>query len=225
MQTCCTCRGCGVVFWRKLGKRNKGLYHSRQCAFAHHAAGGNRRKPKPKQLKPPTPLRTCAVCGTEHVTRSQTCSPECKVELSRRKSKAYYLKSRTAKTERACLECGKFFTPEYGSKRRTFCKLQCQRRATRRIAKAIRKARKRKVIAERFDPLEILRRDKHRCQLCGVATPARLRGKMVPNAPEVDHIIPLALGGCHSYENTQCLCRKCNHNKRNTTRGQLRLAM
>ncbi|MFC5490617.1 HNH endonuclease [Dokdonella soli] len=29
----------------------------------------------------------------------------------------------------------------------------------------------------------------------------------------MDHVIPLSLGGTHTWHNTQCLCRSCNVSK------------
>ncbi len=66
---------------------------------------------------------------------------------------------------------------------------------------------------ETFDPILALDRDGWRCQICGVKTPKKLRGTFKPNAPELDHIIPLAQGGAHSPANTQCACRACNLDK------------
>jgi hypothetical protein len=63
---------------------------------------------------------------------------------------------------------------------------------------------------ESVNPKEVFIRDFWKCQHCGKATPERLRGMMKDSAPELDHILPLVLGGAHSYFNTQCLCRKCN---------------
>lgn len=214
--TRCVCAGCGVVFWRKLTARNKGLYHSRQCAFDHHAVGGNRRKRKPKQPKP-LPIRVCVHCGTEFARRQRACSAKCE--------RLYLISLKPKKCARACRECGRFFTPDYGDHRSSFCSPACQKRQHRRISKALRRARGRKTTTERFDPLEVLRRDRYRCQLCGRATPSRLRGRMVDNAPELDHIVPLAQGGAHTYDNTQCACRACNITKCDSVRGQFRLAM
>jgi endogenous inhibitor of DNA gyrase (YacG/DUF329 family) len=56
-----------------------------------------------------------------------------------------------------------------------------------------------------------------------VPTPKSLRGTFVDNAPELDHIIPLSLGGTHTKSNTQLLCRKCNRIKGATSSGQLRM--
>ena len=100
----------------------------------------------------------------------------------------------------------------------------CSDRALGRIAKATRRARLRGVVGgDRIDPITILDRDKWRCQKCGIKTPRGLRGTINDNAPEVDHLIPLSLGGEHKETNLQCLCRKCNQGKGATAWGQMRL--
>lgn len=75
------------------------------------------------------------------------------------------------------------------------------------------KRRSLEVSVKPFDPIEVLERDGWRCYLCGVDTPRSLRGQMAPNAPEIDHVIPLAAGGEHSMANTRCACRHCNGKK------------
>ncbi|MBU2249718.1 MAG: HNH endonuclease, partial [Gammaproteobacteria bacterium] len=62
------------------------------------------------------------------------------------------------------------------------------------------------------------------CQLCGVKTRPDIKNQYHPKRPELDHIVPLSLGGEHTKQNTQCLCRQCNMTKNNTGVGdQLRL--
>jgi len=123
-----------------------------------------------------------------------------------------------------CKECGVEFWTEYGNKRRVFCSDECARRNQKRKTKATRRARKKGLGYESFDPLDVFKRDKWTCQMCGAKTPKKYRGTCDDRAPELDHIIPLALGGEHSMRNTQCLCRKCNGDKGATARGQLRIA-
>ncbi|MGE3807155.1 MAG: HNH endonuclease [Gemmataceae bacterium] len=98
-------------------------------------------------------------------------------------------------------------------------------KAHKRARRKADKYRRRASVIERFDPLEVLARDRWRCQLCGVKTPERLRGTYQPNAPELDHIIPIALGGSHSRANTQCACRSCNGTKGARELGQLLLVV
>jgi len=77
---------------------------------------------------------------------------------------------------------------------------------------------------ELVSPHEVFKRDKWRCRACGCKTPKELRGTIEPNAPELDHVIPLSLGGPHTRKNLQCLCRSCNSKKSAKYEGQLAFA-
>jgi len=80
------------------------------------------------------------------------------------------------------------------------------------------------VISEYFDPIEVLVRDGYICQLCGKKTRPDFKNSYHPLYPNLDHIIPLNLGGVNTKENTQCLCRGCNVKKGYTGTGdQLRM--
>lgn len=122
--------------------------------------------------------------------------------------------------------CGKFMQPVHYVRQCDECRQQNRlqaRRKGRRIRKGIERARLRFAKVERVDPMEVFDRDRWRCHLCGIKAPKRLRGTYHANAPELDHIIPLAAGGEHSMRNTACSCRKCNGAKGAKPMGQLRL--
>lgn len=119
-----------------------------------------------------------------------------------------------------CRRCGVLFCPLFGRGTAALasCSPQCQAelKAVNNRKKAhVYKARRRGAMVESFDPLAILERDGWRCQICGIDTPKRLRGTFAPNAPEVDHVIALSLGGAHAAWNAQCACRRCNVRKSN----------
>lgn len=218
----CTCRHCGKEFQPK--KIDRDQYCSRECAFAYRQLHGfpERRKPKRETI----PLPTCEICGKPCKRKgAKTCSDECRKEHERRKSREWFeSRSQRDRSPRPCKECGAMFVPEYGNKRRLFCSEECQSKQAKRIGKATRKARIRHASSvESVDPLMVFRRDGWRCKLCGCRTPKRLRGTTDERAPELDHVVPLALGGDHSYANTQCLCRKCNQSKGASVAGQLSL--
>jgi 5-methylcytosine-specific restriction endonuclease McrA len=92
--------------------------------------------------------------------------------------------------------------------------------SAKRAGRQVRRHRERVATVERFDPLEVLKRDGWRCHLCGCRTPQSRRGSYAPNAPELDHIVPLARGGAHSRANTACACRRCNLAKSDSILGQ-----
>lgn len=196
------CVYCGSEF------KGKGKYCSDEC----------RNKSKIKS-------RVCPVCGKEFYATGtrKMCSDECR-RIRANKSIRQYSMGNFIPKKVVCKECGVEFWTEYGNKRRVFCSDECARKNHKRASKAVRRARKKGLGYESFDPLDVFKRDRWTCQMCGAKTPKTYRGTCDDRAPELDHIIPLALGGEHSMRNTQCLCRKCNGDKGATARGQLRIA-
>ena len=66
-------------------------------------------------------------------------------------------------------------------------------------------ARKRNAFVEPVDPLVVLTAGGEMCALCEVP--------LTLTTVQVDHIVPLAMGGEHSYANTQPACASCNARK------------
>ncbi len=206
------CKSCGKEFFPKSKERTS--FCSRECYFE-----SIKKEPREKALP------TCNICGNKFEGRanSKWCSDDCRKENARRKHHVMVRSKYDVPTYK-CKECGIEFSPKYGEKRRNYCSYECLKRTTSRICKATRRARIRGAVVEgRVDPLRILERDGWRCLKCGVKTPKKLRGTTKDNAPEVDHLVPLALGGEHKETNLQCLCRKCNQEKGATAWGQMRL--
>lgn len=65
---------------------------------------------------------------------------------------------------------------------------------------------------ESIDHLAVFERDNWICKLCDQVIDSTLRfpDKM---AATIDHIVPLALGGGHTYDNVQASHAACNYNK------------
>lgn len=77
-----------------------------------------------------------------------------------------------------------------------------------------RHARKRAVMVESFDELEIFERDGWICQLCGgPVDPAE--GPRSSRSKSLDHIVPLTRGGLHTRVNSQLAHLGCNSAKGN----------
>lgn len=103
---------------------------------------------------------------------------------------------------------------------------ECKEQANRISRKANKKKRKAKLKTIAIDAvvdLKVFQRDKWRCKECG----CKVQKKNIyeDNAAELDHIVPISLGGPHSYSNVQTLCRRCNQNKSNNYNGQLILCL
>ena len=60
----------------------------------------------------------------------------------------------------------------------------------------------------------IIRRDNHRCQYCGISTNLT-----------IDHIIPKSRGGEDSWENLTTACIKCNNKKGDRTPEEARMQL
>lgn len=183
--------------------------------------------------------KTCRQCGAIFRSRTlaqQLCGEEaCLRAYWAAKQKARMLKAHPHRADlgkpRACLECGKVFIPpppqRQGGRRARYCSRRCGKRAGQRTRKLRFKVLRGGGLWDAgLHPEAVFRRDRWACQLCGKRTPRRLVGSNAdPNAPTVDHIVPIAHGGGHTWDNVQCLCRRCNIAKSATVKGQLRLAV
>lgn len=155
----------------------------------------NQTRRKPPQTKP---TKVCD-CGTTFVIKQNKkyCSKQCQYRYGQ------CIPTVTVQ----CAGCGIDFIRGGGvNRKKLYCSIDCHRRTVR----ATKKAHKRSVTVETFNPIAVLERDGWQCYLCGVSTPRELRGTYNDNAPELEHIIALANGGAHSVANTACACRKCN---------------
>lgn len=221
-----TCLYCRCEF-KNADTHGSGMFCSRKCWFSHTNEQSIRRY-SAARLRVLLFEWVCPVCGVATRAKGRRCQP-CKaasIEAQRVAS--------LRRQPRPCVVCGKAFHPSYGNAK--ICGDECQRVRRKANVKAApsrkkhkradrirRKAKLRGVTVERVIPEDVFQRDGWRCQLCGCSTPKRLRGSYDRRAPELDHIVPIAMGGSHSYDNTQCACRHCNATKGARLMGQLRL--
>lgn len=172
-------------------------------------------------------VATCRITGKLFIAQNKNAqlSHEGELEIGRIRSRV--LNFADGSNIRHCVICNK----EYdflieGST--AYCSIKCKKQAKRetsKINKKVRRARKHTNLYESVNPVKVFNRDRWICKLCGIKTPKRMRGTIAPNAPELDHIVPLSKGGQHTYSNVQCLCRSCNSNKHDKLIGQLTLCI
>jgi 5-methylcytosine-specific restriction endonuclease McrA len=201
------CQYCGEGFFPKRTDRLH--FCSRECAFESKKAAAADRKIARQEREVERRARIIAEAKSRH-----------QAEQEQREARRARLRLRP------CATCGDPVGIGVKALRaRAYCSSRCtpSGMASRRANRKARKLKLRCIRVESFDPVEILKRDGWRCHICKVATPSRLRGTYKPNAPELDHIIPVAAGGDHSRVNTACICRRCNASKGSTPLGQLRL--
>jgi hypothetical protein len=226
-----TCSHCGKEFHPKIGG-NKGLYCSRECAFAAKAVRSQEKKAHEARAKEQALIKVCRVCGITYTANniaSKICSDECKKDEARQ----YYEDTKEVQLQRmrdnyipvphatkVCEVCGKLFS---GHSRNKMCSIKCAKKNIRGHDHKER-ALYFGVEYEPVNALKVFARDSWTCQICGRKAPERLRGKHMPTSPELDHRVPMSKGGGHTYSNTQCSCRRCNGAKGNTSNaGQIPL--
>lgn len=197
------------------------------CFLCRPKAESKQRQPH-RRISTRSAICSRSGCGREYVQwlpHERYCSSQCRALIAAERCRKYQQAARD-RSARACALCGSFFAPGYGDPRRRFCSKQC--RVTHQIKNKSgsthrRRARLYGVAYERIDKFAVFARDGWKCQLCGVATPRDRSGKLIDTAPQLDHIVPISMGGPHTLENVQCTCRKCNMKKRARPLGQLLL--
>jgi 5-methylcytosine-specific restriction endonuclease McrA len=170
----------------------------------------------------------CIDCGEHSIYRNKknNYGPRCQDCTRRKKSRIdYYTRQlATYDPQKKCSKCDSDMWVEYGgqSKMCDKCKKESLKKH-RRAHRHRRAAAKRSGRADglNIDPIAVFKRDKWRCQMCGVKT--HKKNHLLPDAAELDHIVPLSKGGRHIPSNVQCLCRACNQDKSDKLIGQASL--
>lgn len=118
----------------------------------------------------------------------------------------------------SCVVCGcSLYGRRWTHRTNPVCSPACRRklphvRDAARCQRSRRRARQHQQMVERISPRRVFERDGWRCGICHhpinrhVAVPS-------PMAATVDHIVPLARGGPHSYANVQAAHFMCNSRK------------
>lgn len=165
----------------------------------------------------PVRFRRCRSCGAGMVHRASSKKDYCAGCLSIR-SEFCWRRIEVGEYETECGACGVTYSyiPGGNGIKRHGCSDACSAEIEN-AAKRAHKAKRRKHIkrGETIDPFSIFERDGWRCRCCGRKTPKADRGTYKDSAPELDHIIPVSVGGKHKRQNVQLLCRACNSLKGN----------
>jgi len=207
----------------KISGCNKPVHLTGFC-HAHYAAS--------KYIAKPVKQGNCLHCGKEFIYKKSKkfCSAKCGYTY---KARLNGVKPAHRLKEVVCKECKCTFKPrriEFS----TFCSRDCSisyqtkhgiKRGnsweSQKTCSARRKQRMKANGFERINKTKVFERDKWTCHICGCKTPKSKRGTIEMDAPEVDHIIPLAAGGSHTYSNVACACKRCNIKKSTKPLGQL----
>lgn len=195
------CAGCH----RTYGAASHRQFCSRACA-AKYASSKN-------VLTVPI-IRNCAACGEPFRTtniRKGECGHTCR-------QWRYCHPGVQRILDKECAHC---LTPfRARTAKRKFCSDRCGRSS----ARYRRESRIRLAYVEDVSKGRVAVRDKWRCQLCGKRVNKVLQHPH-PMSWSLDHVIPIARGGEHSYANTQLAHLVCNIIKRERTLKPQQLAL
>lgn len=180
----------------------------------------------------------CKACNTvieraESTVRQKNIECDCckrnqQLQDERIKLMRFFIALKESQEPKICACCGKQFFSQYAVT--LYCSDKCKRKAKKLRYKErnpdkrkqqdrhyIQRARKYGCVYEYgITRAKVAKRDNNVCQICGkVCNPLdKTWGDFGPDYPTLDHIIPLAKGGPHLWENVQCACGECNSNKR-----------
>lgn len=175
--------------------------------------------PPSLEIMCPLNWRPCDDCGLDilrpgMVGGQRLCVP-CAKQRNRQCALAEYYRVRKPRDgfgarELTCSACGTSFVG-HGRKARAYCSSACS------IAK-----RRNITVTESFKPMEIYQRDHLRCAIC-MRPLAMERVVPHPDAPTIDHILPVVEGGVHSRANVRAAHFRCNSVRSNRGQAQLRM--
>lgn len=201
------CKGCHAEMWLTMCGGERRRYCSRACSDDHS-----------KRIT--AEVRALQRIGVAVRASEASHRRTAREARLRAETEARYM-------PRACIRCGCTVASaqEFG-KPRDVCDpcREAKNAEVKRIAKHMRRARVRGSTTQRIDPIRVFEQAGWQCNYCKRATPQSLRGTLDPLAPELDHFIPLAMGGTHTRDNVVCSCRECNQEKGSQSPGEFLVA-
>ena len=196
------CIGCGEEFKpSRYGSRNQ-KYCSDHCRYL----GNKGIRYIVKRLK------KCRYCNTTYITKDENkefCSGTC-----RKKEKRF--NEMVERGPKSCLYCGNsFYSPT-----KHYCSDECKCKAARvkdelRKSERLKRARSNGRFDADIDIYKLIERDGEYCYLCGDGVHFNNHYND-PKYPTIEHVMPIARGGTHSWDNVKVACRECNTRKSTT---------
>jgi len=190
-----SCYRCGAPCMKRPDRRRPRQYCSLACRTAEQFKEVRARRPAPP--------------GKELILRPGGREPRPQRQAERRSE---WWKLLIAGD---CAHCGTYFVAPAASidTASRYCSVRCRRAS----GKSRRRAMRQDAFVAPVSPRRIFERDRWTCKLCGKRVKREAEAPD-PNAPTLDHIIPLAAGpengGVHAPWNVQCAHFLCNSLKR-----------
>lgn len=159
--------------------------------------------------------RCCAVCDKAFSGTARCCSIKCRKRIRAIRQNVRY-KSESVDRSATCSHCGvQFSYTQHMSARtpRKFCSDRCSSRSSKN-----KKTHKQRAIRNgcEYDASvtlgKLIKKHGSKCYICGCEC-VKARGLNQDNEATLEHVIPMAIGGGHTWENCRVACRYCNTQK------------
>lgn len=162
--------------------------------------------------------RTCDFCGKEFHpkgTHNRFCSKECAYQNQLTNAQEYR-ECNFVPEERICKYCGNVFTTQFKGMR-DYCSASCRKKSTHDSTLLQRIKSKGQIINTDITLPKLYERDGGICYICGKTCDWNDKHQNSDgywvygnNYPSIDHVVPLAKMGTHSWDNVKLACRYCN---------------
>lgn len=206
LKTMRECPVCGTLF---SPKRSGKTYCSKTCQDKSRRIG-------PKEY-------SCVICGKtfSSVRPKAVCSDKCRREREKENAKKRIAKTKYCDTAIfTCVICGRCFIDARTSTRKT-CSHKCAKEYAGQVRREHRDKRltDENIVDRNISLKKLFDRDGGICWICGqpcVWEDRKKRKKRIipgPLYPTIDHVIPLARGGLHAWDNVRLAHWECNIKK------------
>lgn len=208
--------------FRYLGKSEKRRSNYQHYLVVECNECGTVFEQNPTNISPSKSRITCQKCKKEHIRRKQK-EKDIQAQFKR------MMKARVPARFKNCCECGQTFLVGFGTKtsggHEKFCSQICMRMHRKKIKRNQNRAHDKRlkrcaVIDHSINLKDLYDRDLGICWLCGSRcdwNDKRIRKRTVicgETYPSIDHVLPIAKGGEHIWENVRLAHRGCNSHKR-----------
>lgn len=157
----------------------------------------------------------CENCRKIERERREAAAKESRENRKREKREAAEQRRLERETPHRCPVCGKLTT------NRKYCSKDCRLKANNSAKEVRRRAKVNAVLIDKDISVSgLYKRDKGVCYLCGGRCDLNdyqiRRGTFIAgdSYPSIDHVVPLAKGGVHAWDNVKLAHRRCNYLKR-----------
>lgn len=232
-----TCQNCGKVFYKRTNGGSKNMFCSRECSAKYiikvnkkHCLNCNAElKDRTKKycseeckIKHKEKEYTCKCCSeTFKSTREKKyCSKECQLEANKKQMRERKKKLFIPELKK-CKYCNNEFITQF-KKSKTYCSDECKRKMNNLLSKLHDGKRAERIqrngkIHNDITLKKLYKKHNGLCSICGEKCDYEdysisKEGYFIANSnyPSIDHIIPIAKGGTHTWNNVQLAHRICN---------------